>query len=172
MPPPPRPCVVCKRTYQPDRENGRVCPDPECRAQRKRDAAAARRAGGSASTTAVPVECVVCGSTFRGHPKSLTCGRTCFLARQRENARRRLGVGDYSCVVCETAITDLGDGRQRYTCSAECRAEAARRRAARVYRNNPDRRERMVAARRVRKATDPGYAARVREQDRARRQKP
>jgi len=33
---PPRPCAVCARPFSPDRHNGKVCPNGECRAEYKR----------------------------------------------------------------------------------------------------------------------------------------
>jgi hypothetical protein len=158
-------CPICNVEFTPGRSTQVLCAKPECTAQHKRNIANEMTAG-RAHRGHVDRVCVVCESDFKGHPNSLVCGRTCRLARNKELTRRRHGSVQPACLVCGRLLPFQGG--IFFTCPGECRDIARKRRNAKVYRNNPDRRERMVEARRRRKETDEEFADRCKEADRRR----
>lgn len=167
---PPRPCCVCGQTFTPERKSRRVCADPACRAQHKRNLAAARSQGQLQPGGACTIFCVVCGAEVQAHANTLTCAnRECVLERRRQVNRQRLGILPCSCIVCgERFWPPPGKAGSHYTCSEDCRIVASRRRSRRGYEIH---REERLAEQAQRLQNDPAYRARRQEIDRLYRQR-
>lgn len=162
---PPRPCLVCGESFAPDRKNGRVCPRSECRAQHKRDLAAALYAGQRHNVGDCLIYCIVCGKEAYRPSMSLTCGRRqCVLARRREVDRKTRGILPCSCIVCgERFWPPPGKAGSHYTCSDSCSRIAYLRKQRRTYEAH---REERLAEQARRMRDDPEYRARRQELDR------
>lgn len=139
-----RDCEVCKTRFASSASHARFCSDA-CRqvshAERKRRGPAQ-----------IPATCDICGNAFTaGKRNQKRCSPECAAEWKRRDAlaritheskqaakfrsRQRLGI-TAACIICSRDMSDFEDLRHfRYTCSAECRAEAMRRKNRRSYEN-------------------------------------
>jgi len=136
-------CDECGAAFRTNHLTRRICGD-ECRLAR----AARKKRRGRATH---PCKCEVCGRDFAGDRRTATtCSTECraekkrrqanaaasdpaYRERQKWLARKRLGVS-VTCVICGRDMTEFENLRKnRYTCSENCRREAARQRGKRSY---------------------------------------
>ena len=68
-------CRICAETFTADRSNQTICPRPECRKERSRQYCLTYHNKHRAAL--VSLQCRICGTTFRGRPRSNAKGRTC-----------------------------------------------------------------------------------------------
>lgn len=132
-----RPCVICAKEFQGRKRNDKTC-SPDCRAGHKRRAATARL-NGAPSVGQVPCRCGWCGKDFLGHRAARYCSTLCLQAAKQERERERVNRESYACAICGKSMADADLKINRYTCSAECRREALRRKQRRSYLNRKER---------------------------------
>lgn len=127
-----RPCSVCGRDFAGHKRNEHLC-STDCRAEHKRRRALGRLEG-EASVGSETRRCARCSTEFIGHANAEYCSADCIRDAKQERERQRVDRERYACGVCGKSLADAADLRtNRYTCSAECRAEANRRKARRAY---------------------------------------
>ena len=130
----PTACAVCGQTFQPDRHNARTC-GPECRRRYKVQLEARRREQGPAEGE-TPCTCAVCGKPFQARKPTLVCSPECLRLHTLARARKRLGVVQPRCAVCDTPApweAAWPSGKNSYLRSPECRREHYRRKCREHY---------------------------------------